>query len=839
MSNQSFPGPPHGDVSGSFSSGNSVTVNSLFGPPQPGFDPFVEIGSNRPDATEMPLQKSQEQHNPSSSEEPVKSELPPFPSFSPSVPPPSTVSSAAGLFGGRSETDDFFSSLQPQNSSTSLATKDVVPNSNPYQPQEQLDGVQTLSDQLSVVPQPSSLVGLADTLHRNGSQPSEASSCGPLSLPVGLPSSVGGEQLSSQGSPVKFSSAPSTQLIGVVDESGSKQQNKVTDHLHGNQLYEADTRLDSQMGVGVIAGDGTSSEETASQNISNASSALPSPMARQLSNAYGDTGTVPLTDLAFMSKTNADPEYSGVGARSSSKRPLSNLEFNLDPPPKYLSSNLTDAEKFSSRNMSTQPIGGNNPLDRNAVSTSTSSMEVERASSLSSSHNQSSLCSLLDNQEDFPFRSSPIRLLAPAPFEALTSQNPPLSVEAVRRPDGSSNAPSVPPLTLPSRVDSWKATQTVGTTGNRPEQNHAVASGSVVSHSAEVVLGHHQAQDLPLPVSQSSSSVMQERLQDAMVSQEDSGRLPMVDGIQHAVVSQSTESLGGQGPKPQGKTPGSSRGGSERPDSLEDWEIVGDSVNNGAGHLVHSSTSEHLYDGQHNADLGIGRSSAVTHPLQLPSTQGRSSDSYSRPQADSSQVQLLSSSDTSTLVAVSPTLGTPGSGLLQCSSELAARLSGAGSDNVMDQKRPEIPPVSSQQPIGSQAKGPVPSISQEVPASELGSQVPGRIVSESVAPGVDSVPPSLSNPSQPSSSGHSLGHSNLLVSSSEANVNMSVLQQPGHNAIHASSLDIQPPTIGIHRLQSENPVPIKQIQDSLASLGISAAATNPPGVVQVWCIFSG
>jgi len=842
MANESFSGqPPLGDVPSSFNLGNSATANSFFSPPPQGFDPFIDIGSNRPDVAEKPLQTPL-QHVPSNEgppgrvePDPVMPGLPQFPPFPVSVPLPSTVSSAASLFGGSSGTDDFFSSLQPQSNATPLATTGVVPDNNAHTPQEQLGSVLASSEQSSLVPQPSPSVGPVDVLQRSGFQSSEVSSGGPLSLPAGLLSSIVGEQVGSQGSPVKFSSAPSTELVSVLGESDSMRQKEVVDNLLGKQVSVNETRLDSQVGGGLMASEGICSDDSAPRSFSNASSALPSPMARQPSNAYGDVGMVPLTDPAFLCKTNADPEYSSVGARSGPKRPLSNLELDSEPTPKYLSSNLTDAEKFSNRNMSAQPIGGN-PLDRNTVSTSASSGEVERASSLSSSHNQSSLCSLLDNQEDFTLRSSPIRLLAPAPFDALASQNPPSLGEVAKRPD-SSNVSSVPPLALPFKVDSRKVAQAIDTTGYGPEQNHTVASGSVVGHSMEVAAGHGVAQDPPLPMSLSSSSMVRERLQDAMVSQEDPSQLP-VDGIQHAIVSQSTETLGGQGgPKPLGKTPGSSRGGSERPDSLEDWEIVGDSASGGVSHLVHSSTSEHPC-GQPSADLVAAGNSVMAQSMQLPSMQGRGSNNYGRPSADSSQVQLLSGSDTSTLVAVSPTLEVRGSGLLQSSSELAAYSSGTGTDQVGDQKRPETSPVIPHSnrhflPTGPPLTGQVPSISQEVATPELNLQGgPGRSMSESVAPALDSVPPSFSNPSLLSSSNISLDHPNLWASSSDSNVNMAVPQLPGHSAIQASNSDNQPPMSGLSRQESENPGPVAEVQDHGISSGIPTR-TYPPHTIQV------
>ena len=272
----------------------------------------------------------------------------------------------------------------------------------------------------------------------------------------------------------KPTSAPSTTLVNVIhsgDEYSSRQwQNQasvVVPQSSGqfslskepcpSQLtnYDSNIGLPSSVTNDVSGHPSLGSSHSRTSSLTNAerlihsgpnsgaSSGLPSPLSRPPSNADSQGRMISYSGTYKCSyQTNADLDF------TSRKGPLTNLEsdnlaVDRDVIPKVLEAkdeqgSSTTGEPDASVKQGFR-IGG--------IS--------ERPSSCSSSLNQS-LCSLLDNQEDFASRSSPIRLVAPAPFVhySYPPVGPPASLIGEVQIEKMSDLSLLPPAPLLPSVNS-------------------------------------------------------------------------------------------------------------------------------------------------------------------------------------------------------------------------------------------------------------------------------------------------------------------------------------------------------------------------------------------------
>ena len=882
MTDQAYPGqPPSGHVPNSFNRDDSVSTNSFFGPPLPGYDPFSEVVSNRSavgggvslqnpsgqlPVGQVPLQLSQ-----GNSDSVPLQPMPPQ-HFHPSpatiaaqAPPSSANPSTAALFSssiGLSKEEDFFSLLQPEDTGFLHCSAAVVSDhhqGNPPAPQLPWSREQV---HFGVLAERS----ISNPFSGPSLQDGTSSLSGPLSMPILSPTSALGQPLHGlilQGSQEKSTSAPSTSLITVVSSHGSTHGRKLS-FADNIQPYPVETGITSQIsGISVTGDTNAYPAEAMAQNLSNTSSAVSSPMSYPPSNVDKNVRNVPFADSAFMYRTNADPEYNTASSRSAPKRPLTNLEF--DPDVAKLSTDRSpETETLSDHNVPpTHPVG-ESPLEK---AVSAASMHEDRAPSLSASLNQS-LCSLLDNQEDFPFRSSPVRLLAPAPFDIFTSMSHPASVAVVAGKVDSS--PLLPPVAVPSIVDSGKLMQTALPDGGSIHNNDVAIS--TASHSAVTVTEPCGIQS-SLGVSSSTGLGVAEGLRDAMVSQEDPSQLPM-EGVQHAVVTQSTDILVSNAAV-------SSQGETERPDSLEDWEIV-DHSNSSAIQPAHSSTFEGISAtsipvqyAEFTPSLPSGSVTMATPYAYKSPPQGLA---YDGPPPDSSQVQQFAISNTSTLntslPAMPPAVTSSSEDLLgststsrmpypqplhtvqelstlQSLSELAAMYStGSGFDQTSDPNL-ELASASNLDRISSLS---LVSDSPGYALTQVPTVVPGTCTSEmnlpasrvelpaSVGPGLEAIS-TVSNCSPPSSLGLPLDQSNLALSLSESKLDPPLIGS-GYDTItaaasigHATALNhLDPGSINTVSVStSTNLMASSGVQNTLPShlVEMQSSAANLPPVPSV------
>ncbi len=185
---------------------------------------------------------------------------------------------------------------------------------------------------------------------------------------------------------------------------------------------------------------------------SNAGSSLSSPLSRPSSTADNHirlAGYGEVFPPDFKQKTNADPDFSGVYSRQTHGGPLTNLDSDRDAGGSWeMTNNYTHPNSAPDRSNSigmgvvnptemtpmnmpnpagvsemgvANPTGATrgisvvdvaNPPEENKMGTAD---PTDTTASSSSSLNHS-LCSLLDSQDDFISRSSPVRLLAPTPL---------------------------------------------------------------------------------------------------------------------------------------------------------------------------------------------------------------------------------------------------------------------------------------------------------------------------------------------------------------------------------------------------------------------------------------
>ncbi len=766
MADQGLPGnPPPGHVANAFIAvSDSVSTNPFFGLPQPGNDPFSEISFNKPamvsGGMQAPLERNPTDHGlaPFSqgsvvfagplqdqsqiptgdgrasflqgNMEPTGPQQMSFQHYPPTqataTVPPLAFPNASALFGGNSGAkateDDFFSSLQPHQS-TAPQSQNVknfpLSQQGPLVPQAPLTPPEQVPFDIGTE------IPLNLSYESRPLPETEMPVGGPLSLPSAMPSSVNEsfhESPFQQGSG-KSTSAPSTGLVHTIGVLDAMQTRSLAD----DSLVQQPLMSNTIQSTGVGASDDNIAEPTP-QIFSNSSSALSSPMTRPPSNADKNATNIPPVDAPFPYRTNADPGYgNGTGGSGSGpKRPLTNLECNSDPAKALLTSNLSQAERLGHPNIPSSLVGDDTQHKSASVTSSTS--DGEKAPSLSSSHNQSSLCSLLDSQEEFAYRSSPIKLVAPAPYDTHGPPNNASSSSPAGATGRVDNTPSLPPFSLPSTVDTRKCTQaTAPVSGPIQNQRQDIAPEKDSSISPAMA-GQVQGS---LPVSSSTISVVSERLIDAIVSQEEH-----CQPQHHSVVSHTTAS----DVRLQGSLPAvSSRSGSERLDSLEDWEIV-DHSNTCTSQQIQSST----YDGL-SATLsppplaGSSPTSSSFSGVETSEYLHQSSPQmlgYTGASVDSSQQQQLSCSDTSTLLASSPPLPlmvgkgvldvatvselscsqpmesrTPGSVTVQSSSVLAATYSdGSSFIPTMELSKERIP---------SSSTGSLTSTSEPQPASAL------------------------------------------------------------------------------------------------------------------------